>query len=456
MSNPALEDDRPLILVVDDDPAMRLLLRRVMAREGYQVAEATDGAECLVAFAHLHPDIVLLDGLMAGMDGFEACAQLQAAPDGSQTPVLLITSLDDTASVDHAFEVGASDYVTKPIHWAVLRQRVRRLLRTRQAEQVLRESEAHFRAVVNTAFDGIITMTPTGIIRSFNHGAERIYAYSAAEAIGQPVTLLVPDRLRDPSPARFGGLVGSEDDILGRIVEGIGQRKGGVEFPLELVITALQAETGTLFTGIVRDTTERKAFEERLTFLGLHDSLTNLPNRACFMERLTTALAHTARGRGASAVLFLDLDHFKAINDSLGHKAGDQLLTEVGLRLQASVRAGDMVARLGGDEFTLLLEELTNQSDAIRVAERVAEQLRMPINLEGHDVRITISVGIAFSTTGQACPSELLRCADLAMYEAKHNGKAHYAVFDPSMHARARERLDVDQRAGKLGGLSFR
>src|SRR4051812_22824630 len=141
MSTSPIEQEPPLILVVDDDRAMRLVLRRVMEQEGYRVVEATDGEEAVAAFIDHHPNIVLMDGMMPAMDGFTACAEIRAQPDGEQTPVLMITSLEDNASVDRAFDVGANDYVTKPIHWAVLRQRVRRLLRAQQAELSMQESE---------------------------------------------------------------------------------------------------------------------------------------------------------------------------------------------------------------------------------------------------------------------------------------------------------------------------
>jgi diguanylate cyclase (GGDEF)-like protein len=195
---------------------------------------------------------------------------------------------------------------------------------------------------------------------------------------------------------------------------------------------------------IMRDITELKMLQEQLAHQAFHDSLTNLPNRALFMDRLPQALARSERRGDFVAVLFLDLDDFKVINDSLGHKAGDQMLIEVGHRLLSSVRAGDSVARLGGDEFTILLEDMADISEATMVAERIAEQLRAPFHLEGHEVFVTTSIGIATSTLGHNTPEALLRNADIAMYEAKAKGKAIYKVFDQSMNSRAWERLQLE------------
>ncbi|HEV3477082.1 MAG TPA: EAL domain-containing protein [Rubrobacteraceae bacterium] len=196
--------------------------------------------------------------------------------------------------------------------------------------------------------------------------------------------------------------------------------------------------------GTVHDITERKALEERLEYQALHDGLTGLPNRALFMDRLEHTLVRTRRRKGKLAVLFMDLDNFKIINDSLGHEAGDQLLVAVAERLRACLRPEDTAARLGGDEFTILLEDLKDVSEAIRVAERIAEHLRRAFVLDGREMFVTASVGIAIWDDTPEQPADLLRNADLAMYRAKQVGKARYAVFEEAMNARALERLEME------------
>ena len=195
--------------------------------------------------------------------------------------------------------------------------------------------------------------------------------------------------------------------------------------------------------GTIHDITERKALEEQLAHQAFHDSLTGLPNRALFMDRLEHALARSSRRQTPVAVLFLDLDNFKFINDSLGHEVGDQLLIAVAERLGACLRPGDTVARLGGDEFTVLLEDVTDVSDATYVAERITEALRAPFNLEGHQVFSSASIGVVLRREDNERPGNLLRDADLALYQAKGGGRARYSVFDPSMNARALQRLEL-------------
>ena len=208
--------------------------------------------------------------------------------------------------------------------------------------------------------------------------------------------------------------------------------------------------------GVFIDITERKELEAQLVHQAFHDPLTGLPNRALFMDRLGQGLARTARHGRRIAVLFLDLDDFKVINDSLGHKAGDQLLVAAADRVLACVRPGDTVARLGGDEFTVLLEYVSDTQEPTRAAERISEKLQAPFIIEGHEVFVTTSIGISLGDSGYDKPEDLLRNADVAMYEAKKKGRARHEVFNSSMDARARERLQLDsetRRAISEGGL---
>jgi diguanylate cyclase (GGDEF)-like protein len=193
-----------------------------------------------------------------------------------------------------------------------------------------------------------------------------------------------------------------------------------------------------------RDISERKALEGELAHRAFHDPLTELPNRALLVERLQQALARGVRNGRTAAVLFVDLDDFKVINDSLGHRLGDQLLVGVAQRLRACVRPGDTAARLGGDEFVVLLEDMGSEDEAACVAERFLDGLQAPFVLEGHDVYVGASVGIATSRHAGTLPDDLLREADVAMYAAKAKGKRHYVVFDPAMEARPRERLALE------------
>jgi diguanylate cyclase (GGDEF)-like protein/PAS domain S-box-containing protein len=208
--------------------------------------------------------------------------------------------------------------------------------------------------------------------------------------------------------------------------------------------------------GTVHDVTERKVLEEQLEHQALHDPLTNLANRTLFLDRLEHALAQATRREGNVAVMFMDLDDFKIINDSLGHEAGDQLLREIAGRLQACLRPGDTIGRLSGDEFAVLLEDIRNVNEATQIAERIEEELRAPIDLKVRDVLVTASIGIAFRSSAQDKPSHLLRNADLALYRAKEKGKAYYQLFDATMSTQALKRLELGndlRRAMEWGEL---
>jgi diguanylate cyclase (GGDEF)-like protein/PAS domain S-box-containing protein len=351
--------------------------------------------------------------------------------------ILVFVFLAATVLISMAYLIGR-------LGWAVARERDARR-DERQAQEALRASDARHRGVVDTAWDGIVTMSATGDILSFNSGAERIFGYSAAEVVGHPLTILMPERFRAAhvsGTARYAA--SGVPRVLGRTLEVAGQRKDGTEFPLELAATEGRDEGGLFFIGIMRDVTERKALEEQLTRQAFHDPLTGLANRALFRERVAHGLDRLARRGETLAVLFLDLDDFKRVNDSLGHIAGDVLLVAVADRLRACVRAGDTVARLGGDEFAILLEDVRDAAAADATAERILAALRAPILLEGKETFVTTSVGIATALTPDEAVDEVLRRADIAMYSAKRRGKGRVEVFATAMDGALRERLALE------------
>jgi diguanylate cyclase (GGDEF)-like protein/PAS domain S-box-containing protein len=322
---------------------------------------------------------------------------------------------------------------------------MRDITERRQAADELRHSEARHRAVVDSAFDAIVTTDTAGKICTFNRGAERIFGRAATEVIGQPITVLMPEHLR---PIHSAGLQRylhtGEARQLGLVREMTGLRADGSEFPVEIVISEIAAGGDRRFTATIRDLTERKAFEQQLTYQALHDPLSGLPNRVLFINRLEHALARQEQGKGELALIFFDLDRFKVINDSLSHATGDALLVAVAERLNSCLRTDDTAARLGGDEFAVLLEDVADTGAVTRLAERIGAALRRPFTLEGRDVVVTSSVGIAFSQSEHSSAAALLRDAEVAMYRAKTNGRDGYEIFNSSMNARAIERLELE------------
>lgn len=312
-----------------------------------------------------------------------------------------------------------------------------------RAESTLRESEERYRSTTETAADGILTLDEGGFVLDVNRAGEEIFGYASEEMIGKPVSELMPEMhgslgitLLEQQPGRTEGpLVGaSETQGPRRSIELLAMRRNREEIPVEVSFGRFTRGGRRMVTAFARDITGRKRAEE-LEHQAFHDPLTGLPNRALFMNRLRHALERAGRHRGSVGVMFLDLDGFKGVNDSLGHEVGDRLLVVVADRLRGCLRSGDTAARLGGDEFTVLLEELTNVQEAIRVAERIAERLKAPYDLGEHASQanlvasVSSSIGIALGSAEVRDPAELLRWADLAMYQSKTEGKARYRVF---------------------------
>jgi diguanylate cyclase (GGDEF)-like protein len=306
--------ETPVLLVVDDDSVMRLMLRRALERDGYRVVEAADGPTARAEFVKHQPDMVLLDAVMPGMGGFEVCQWLQEQPDGERCPCLLITGLNDDASVDRAFAAGGTDFITKPIHWAVLRQRVRLLLQA-----------------------------------------------------------------------------------------------------------------------------SRRAYH-----LAYHDVLTGLPNRLKFADRLEHVLAQARRHGHGLAVLYIDLDRFKLVNDTLGHEIGDKLLQTLAGRFTAGLREADIVARLG-DEFIVLLDRLQSPDSLDPIARRVLEALQPAPMIDGHEITVTPSIGIAVYPADGEDTASLIQHADTAMSRAKAQGGNRWEYYDAEMSVRMSRRWNMER-----------
>lgn len=314
-----------------------------------------------------------------------------------------------------------------------------------RAEEALRESQERFRILFEHSPDGVLLMDPHDPdvpwkIVECNDAVCRINGYTHEELIGQSVAVLhsakveQSDFVEHLERLRLGA---EKLDLEHR-------RKDGTLFTVEAVSSLITVGGREMVLGIERDITERKAFEEQLRHQAFHDSLTGLANRVLFMERLGHALVRSTRQGQPVAVLYLDLDRFKWVNDSLGHDAGDALLIAVGDRLQTCLRPGDTAARVGGDEFVVLLEDITGEQDARVVAERIEEMLCPAFEVAGRELTITTSVGIAMSTTGREGPYELVRAADSAMYRAKKKGKARYEVFNPEEDSRPTDALELE------------
>lgn len=457
MTPPGRRPRRPSrVLVVDDDETMRLLVGEALEPEGIDVEEAADGPEALARFRAQAFDLVLLDVRMPGSDGFAVCESLRKEPAGANVPILIMTGLDDVDSIRRAYEAGATDFVTKPIPWLVLSHRVRYLLRGSRGAAALRLSRQRLANAQRLARMG-----------SWHYDLET-GAVESSEELRSIFGL--PWRGEEPALADFLSRVHEGDR---EVLLAAGRRCRDEGMPLHvdhrivlpdgserIVQTQAQpsvdAEGRTVgLEGTAQDVTDRRRVEEQIRWLAYHDSLTGLGNRLLFRERLDHAVAEARRTKVPFGVLFLDLDHFKRINDTLGHTEGDRLLQGVADRLVRSVRESDLVARLesppavsrlGGDEFTVLLPAARDPGDLAKVARRLIEALHRPFTLGGHEVVITASVGIAAWPSDGSDGETLLRNADAAMYHAKERGRDNAQFYAASMNAVALQRLILETR----------
>jgi diguanylate cyclase (GGDEF)-like protein/PAS domain S-box-containing protein len=329
----------------------------------------------------------------------------------------------------------------------VLKELREQLAARARAEAALRESEERYRIVTETATVGMISIDDKGTIVFVNAAAERMFGYSGTELLGRDLTLLIPESLRAPyeaSLARFRAT--GERCQLADSLEVPGLHQDGHEIPLELSLGEYRQGGKHLFTGIVRDITERKRAEGQIRYLAHHDALTGLPNRLLFRDRVSQAIAQARRSDEKLAVLFLDLDGFKHINDSLGHSIGDEVLRVVARRLQGCLRAGDSIGRLGGDEFVVCLPVRQDERDPMLVARKIFEALGAPASINENELHINASIGIGLYPCDGSDADSLMRAADTAMYYAKEKGPNNYQFYTQRLNESAQRRLSIATR----------
>jgi diguanylate cyclase (GGDEF)-like protein len=444
------------LLIVDDDPLIRLLARERLGAEGFDVVEASGGSAGVEAFFTLRPDLVLLDVEMPDLDGFGVCKEIRDSAAGRHVPILILTGRNDLKSIERAYQAGATDFVSKPLNWLILAHRIRYMLRAGESFLAVRSQQVRLDEVQQHARLGSWELDlRTGLLTTSRALRSLV---GLGDEIGPPLERLL-------------GLVHPEDKpALER--EGAAAIRNRDGFSLEhrilardgserIVHTQARVRTGAhdeclALEGFTQDVTERRRIEEQVRMLAFSDSLTGLANRAAFKLHLEKAIQRAGRAEKTLGILYLDLDDFKRVNDTLGHTAGDQLLRLVADLLVGCVRERDVVARdlngvpqakvsrLGGDEFTILLEGLTDASDASLVAERVLEAIGRPVFIDGHEIRTAASVGIAIWPHDGADMEALLRNADAAMYHAKGLGRANFQYYRESLNANAVERLELE------------
>ena len=456
------------VLLVDDDDVNLLLIAVALRERGFVVTEASSGERAIELLADWLPDVVVLDALMPGLDGFQTCRELRILPGCESLPVLMLTGLDDDASITRAYEAGASDFFVKATQWNLLAGRLRYLLRASRTRAELERSKSRLARAQDLARMGSFDWKRGQGDPVFSVEALRVFGLGPTDdlAFRPLLKMLTPDDRRGLAGVLREVIKHSTvlaTDIPATLRDG---RQRIVHVEAEPEFNEHGHLTG--YSGIVQDVTDRRLAEDKIRHLANFDTLTGLPNRRQLIWRAERALEHGRRLNHQVALLLIDLDRFKVINDTLGHGAGDELLMEVARRLRSCVRHSDQVmessiesmatrshrtleavGRLGGDEFVALLPEVADERDAETVASRILELMREPIVVGGQECFVTASVGIALFPRDGLTVVDLMRNSDVAMYSVKSSGRNSASLYRPALAGQGREKLELESALHK-------
>ena len=455
-----------LVLVADDDPTQRLLLTAALEQGGFRVVVAEDGRSALKQFTAEKPELVLLDVNMPDMDGYAVCREIRQYKGAKDTPIVMVTGRDDIESIDLAFQIGATDFMTKPVTLATLCYRVRYILKSSRAVRQLSRSKASLSFAQSVAKMGSWTLDLPGLRFTASEEMYRIFGLQVEHettCFEQFFSFIEPQ-------ARKNLRNGIQETVESRdrfSVEHTICTRSGERKIIEIQALTVKDDAGILqVQGIVHDVTERKSAENKIRQLAYYDPLTGLPNRQQFRTNVRRLIETAKAQLQRFALLFVDLDNFKDVNDTLGHSAGDRLLQRISESIQRALRSTDVVgrmrtesvspsiARLGGDEFTVLLPIAEDVNDVSVVAQRIIDKLYQTVDVEGSTITVSGSVGIAIYPYDGEEVDVLLKNADIAMYHAKQSGKNKYRYFDWEMNHRilARVRMESDLRKALTEG----
>jgi diguanylate cyclase (GGDEF)-like protein/PAS domain S-box-containing protein len=453
-----MERETVNILLVDDLLSNLLALEAIIEQDHYRLHRAMSGEEALKLLLKYDFAVILLDVQMPGMDGFETAKIIKAREKTREIPIIFITA--NQMKAEHMFagySVGAVDYILKPLDPFILKAKVdvfvqlyemkRKLMRQadmlsrrneelHQAYMELRNSEAMARVISDASIDSMVVLDEDGTVLRANPAVERMFQYAEKELLGRPIGSLFEADNRRQVEALIRKLARDRaDSTTEQLADVTGLRKDGTVFPLELQLGMRHVPDRNrhILACIMRDMTKSRQDRETIRRMAYSDWLTNLPNRRSFQDRIHEVCAAHRRNNQPFALLYVDLDRFKHVNDTLGQAIGDQLLVRVAERLSSCLREQDFLARIGGDEFQIIMPN-TGRETALEYAEQIMEALSKPVELDHFELYVTTSIGISVFPFDGEDAQTILKHADAALYMAKEQGKNQYRIFHSGMN----------------------
>jgi len=458
---------KPVVLHVDDDVASLLMAEGPLIDAGFVVVQASDGVQAIDQFNEHCPDLIIMDAVMPNMDGFEAIAHIRNTSLGAHVPILMTTGLDDLDSITRAYDEGATDFLTKPINFFIMPYRVQYMLRSKETADKLRSSQARLDNAQRIARLGHWEWEIATNQTNWSREVARMFGFDKNTLSGSWENLLDKVDASKRQEVRLSAEQAVEQAQRFTLEFSVTGKRANDSCAIRLEAEPKLDKYGscTHMVGTVQDITQSAHAQKEIHDLAYYDLVTGLPNRVQLRESLDNILKMSERTSGVFALLFLDLDHFKQVNDTLGHDAGDDLLQQVSNRLSGVVRDSDIlsrpedpdgpisdevaskdtVARIGGDEFVVLLGNINRAEDAARVAERIANSIGESYTISDIEVAVTTSIGISVYPSDGRDAETLMKHADVAMYHAKENGRNGYQFYSRNIHQQALNRFSIER-----------
>jgi len=446
---------RSLILTIDDDDMMRLMLHDILDREGFEVLSVANGFEGIDMVKARRPELVLLDVIMPEMNGFDCLQAIRAIPGMALLPIVMLTGSDDVDSINRSFLLGATDFIAKPISWPTLPHRLRYLLRASSALNRLAKSEAELRTAQKIAHLGSWDWTVEDDSMQWSEEVFNVLHVDPGDFEGHRLDLYKPLADADELHQVIESCLKNKHkfSLIFHIPQANGQDRAvlmrGEPIIVDNAVTRIQ--------GTVQDITEREHIEEQVRFLSYYDPLTGLPNRTLFKEILSQAIPYCNRYNTLLSTLFISIDRFKRINETLGPSIGDRILKMFVERLVAEVRDCDYIAvntdcdiseitlsRLGGHEFTLLLNHINDTRDSVKVAKRIFQIMEEPFHIEEHEIFLDIDIGIAVYPGDGVDEDSFIKNGEFAISHARKQGQNSYQFFNQSLNIAAFHKLSME------------